>query len=443
MLQAIDTHKPTRRRSGLVRTVRFRVLGVVFLALLVGGVYLTHALFAKKFSDYEEVTLQTSTIGLQLPKRADVKVRGVIVGEVLDYRPVGDGAEVTLGIYPDEVDTIPANVTGSIVPKTLFGEKYVALVVPDQPAAAPIAAGDVITRTAVATEVEAVLNDLYPLLRTVSPADLNRTLNALATALEGRGETLGQTLETADAYLKRLNPQIPALIEDLRLTTTVAGTYSDVLPEVAQILQDTIKTTGTLEEQAGPLTQMLGDVTSAADVGTRFLETNENNLIRLEQLARPMMQTLARYAPEFPCLTGGLDELGIREAEAWEGHTLHIVLETLPRQPRAYTAADTPVFGEDRGPGCGHLPLPPWTQKNPLRSSPDLNDGVDEPTGKGTQRAATGFYRDGMGYAGGPAEKRVLSELLAPGLGVTADRVPDLGQLLVGPMARGATVTMR
>ena len=58
-----------------------RLLGVVFLALLVLSVYLTYAVFTKKFSSYEEVSLRTSNIGLQLPLRADVKIRGFIVGE--------------------------------------------------------------------------------------------------------------------------------------------------------------------------------------------------------------------------------------------------------------------------------------------------------------------------------------------------------------------------
>ena len=76
----------------------------------------------------------------------------------------------------------------------------------------------------VATEVEEVLNDLYPLLRTVQPAELNKTLNALATALEGRGDELGENLETLDGYLKRINPQIPALVEDLRLLSDASDT---------------------------------------------------------------------------------------------------------------------------------------------------------------------------------------------------------------------------
>ncbi len=55
-----------------------------------------------------------------------------------------------------------------------------------------IEAGATIKRTEVSIEVEKVLSDLYLLLRTVEPAELNQMLNALATALEGRGDELGQ-----------------------------------------------------------------------------------------------------------------------------------------------------------------------------------------------------------------------------------------------------------
>ncbi len=222
---------------------QYKALGVIFLALVVVSVYLTYATFTKKFADYDEVTVQTSKIGLQLPSRADVKIRGVLVGEVLATDADADGATLTLGLYPSQVDTIPANVTASIVPKTLFGEKYVSLIVPDQPSGDPIKAGATIKRTQVATEVEQVLSDLYPLLRTVSPGELNMTLNALATALEGRGDQIGQNLETIDAYLTKLNPQIPALIEDLKLTAEVSDTYADVLPQIGDILQNTVTTT--------------------------------------------------------------------------------------------------------------------------------------------------------------------------------------------------------
>lgn len=420
-----------------------KILGVVFLTLLVTGVYGTYSIFTKKYVDYDRVTLQTSSIGLQLPARADVKIRGVIVGEVLEFDSTADGAELTLGLFPEEVDTIPANVTGSIVPKTLFGEKYVSLVVPEEADPEHIETGDTITRTAVSTEVEKVLSDLYPLLRAVQPAEINMTLNAMATALEGRGDMIGENLETVDGYLKQLNPQIPGLLEDLRLTAEVSDIYSDVLPEVAQILQDSITTTGTLEDRSAQLNALFKDVAAFSETARTFLADNGDNLTRLGEVSATQLEVLARYAPGFPCLTEGIVNAGKLQAEAFRGFTLHIVLETLPRQPRGYGPQDKPRIATDRGYSCLHLPNPPWSQSNPVLHQPDFNDGVDEPTGKGTSRVSPYFDFDGAGEPGSTEESALLKSLLAPGFGLPASDVSDLGVLLVAPLARGAEVSLR
>jgi len=420
-----------------------KVLGIVFILALVASVYLTYAIFTKKFVDYDRVTLQTSNIGLQLPKRGDVKIRGVLVGEVLDFKPTADGADVTLGLYPDKVDLIDKRVTGSILPKTLFGEKYVALLPPDGPID-PIEAGDVITKTRVSTEVEQVLSDLYPLLIEVQPAQINMTLTAISTALEGRGVKLGESLETLDSYLKRLNPQIPQLVEDLRKTAEVSDIYSDVLPEIATILDNTITTTQTLESREQKLNDLFLDVAGLADTARTFLDDNEDNIVRFGELGAAQLRVLSRYSTEFPCLASGIVNAGKLQAEAFRNFKLHIVLETLPRQPRPYDKDDKPRIAENRGPNCLHLPNPPWNQDNPVSRVPDFDDGVDRPTGKGTSRVAPAFaFRDGTGYAGSAAEYSLYRELLAPGLGLPADEVDDLGPLLMGPMARGARVSMR
>ena len=421
-------------------TRQHKALGVVFLALLVLAGYLVYATFTKKFTDYDRVKVETSEIGLQLPSRADVKIRGVIVGEVLDMTANAEGAELTLGLFPSQVHTIPENVTASIVPKTLFGEKYVSLIIPDDPSSTAIKAGDTITRTEVSTEVEKVLSDLYPLLRTVEPAELNKTLNALATALEGRGDEIGQNLETVNSYLGRLNPQLPALVEDLRLTASVSNTYADVLPQIGDILHNTVTTTGTLETRAAKLHQLFENVAQFSGTAQSFLEDNGDNMIRLGEVSRAQLRALARYSTEFPCLLGGIVNAGKLQAEAFRGFTLHIVLETLPNQPRPYTTADKPVLGDDRGPTCLHLPSPPWDQSNPVRRQPDFVDGVNTPTGKGTDRAGAS-YAVLPSYAGSPDETRTIDGLLAPTLGEDAADVTDLGGLLLGPMVRGATVS--
>lgn len=425
------------------------VLGVVFLCLILTGVWVSYGVFTKKFTDYDEVTLRTSKIGLQLPMRADVKIRGVQVGEVVDIDADSDGASLTLGLYPDERDQIPANVTGSIVPKTLFGEKYVSLVVPEQASADSIAADATIERTEVSTEVEQVLSDLYPLLRAVQPAEINMTLNAIATALEGRGDQLGENLETLDSYLRRFNPEIPALVEDLRLTAKVSDIYADVLPEVATILRNTITTTQTLEGREDKLHALFKDIGRFSATTERFLDANGDNLVRLGELGRTQLRVLAKYAPEYPCLLEGIVAAGDLQAEAFRGFTLHIVLETLPNQPRGYGPQDAPVYGEARGPHCGSLPHPPGNQADPFDEQPDFADGIDEPTGKGTSRAATGWasgwpteWAGGDGYSGGRDEAALLKGLLGTSIGSAPADVPDLGVLLVGPMARGATVTL-
>ena len=89
------------------------------------------------------------------------------------------------------------------------------------------------------------------------------------------------------------------------------------------------------------------------------------------------------------------------------------------------------------------LPNPPGNQENPFQNTPNFDDGVDEPTGKGTMRVAQGFGGTGQGYAGSPEETELLNSMMAPSLGVSPERVDDLGALLVGPMARGAEVGYR
>ncbi|MDZ5622803.1 MCE family protein [Nocardioides bizhenqiangii] len=413
----------------------YKTLGVIFICLLIVGVWLTYAIFTKKFADYEEIKLETTSVGLQLPSRADVKIRGVIVGEVLEADTGEQGAELKLGIYPDELDSIPANVTGAIVPKTLFGEKYVSLVIPESGPQGQMKAGTTITKTDMGTEVEEVLNDLYPLLEAVRPADLNATLSALATALEGRGSQLGENLETVDSYLKRINPEIPALLEDLRLTAQVSDLYADILPEVAQILDDTIVTTGTLEEKEATLNSALRDIRSFADTARGFLARNGGLIKEANDLTATQLDLLARYAPEFPCFFKGLTNIAPRIASMFRGFELHIVLEALPQQPRHYTVADRPKFGDFTGPRCYSLPNPPWSQENPFTNVPNFDDGVDEPTGKGTMRVAPGFDNP-VGYRGTPEDVAMLRQLLRGTYGEGADS--GLGVLLAGPIVAEA-----
>jgi phospholipid/cholesterol/gamma-HCH transport system substrate-binding protein len=416
-----------------------KVLGVVFIGILLLGVWLINAVFTQKFVSFDRVKLDTDTIGLQLPSRADVKVRGVIVGEVLDAQSESNGAVLTLGIKPEWIGKIPRNVTASILPKTLFGEKYVELVVPSDADSQALQKGDTITQTQLPIEVERVLNDIYPLLRAVQPAELNYTLNALATALEGRGDAIGQNIETLDAYLKKFNPQIPALMEDLRLLAKVSGTYADVAPQIAETLRNTVKTGNTLLSREDKLNALLKDVTSFSGTAKTFLDNNGDNIVRLGQLSKPQLELLNRYSPEFPCLLQGLVDQAPNLASTFRGFVFHIDLITLPRQPRGYTKKDVPVLGADNGPNCVGLPSPAV----PAKGFPNLDDGVDGLQRGDNQRTAPLIDTSLSSAAGGAAQKAFWNALTAPVLGVPVDQVSDLSSLLFGPLATGTEVSVR
>lgn len=420
-----------------------RVYGAVFVALVVLFVWFTYAVFTKKFSDYDEVTLQSDKVGLSLPDRADVKIRGVLVGEVIEVDTDGDRAELTLGLYPEQTRTIPSNVTAQILPKTLFGEKYVALQVPEDPAD-PIEAGDTIQRTNLSIELEAVLNDLFPLLRAVRPADLNYTLNAVSEALEGRGDKLGNSLQTLDGYLREFNPEVPDLIDSVVKLGQVSATYNSVIPELTRILRNSVKTTSTLETKDQQIKALFNDVAGFSDTSKAFLDKNGANLITLADQGQRILPLLARYSPQYECFIEAIVAAIPRQESTFRDKKLHIVVEPInpERQPRAYTPSDRPAYTDDRGPFpyCNELRQAvngEFGQKRPFRGKyvPRIGTGADYNFNK---RAPVG---DAVG--GTAQEQLLIGAASSPVLGVPLDRVPDITTLLLGPLARGMELDVR
>ena len=419
--------------------IKHRTFGVAFVGMMLLGVWLVNAIFTQKFTSFSEVALNTDTAGLNLPARADVKVRGEIIGQVTKAESSPDGAVLTLGIQPDKIGAIPENVTASILPKTLFGEKYVNLVIPDQPSSTALKSGDTIQKTQLPVEVEKILNDIYPLLRAVQPAEVNYTLNALATALEGRGDAIGNNLEVLDGYLQRMNPKVPELIADLKLLGSMSDTYADVFPDIAATLRNSVKTGNTLLEKEKTLNAFLDDVSSFSDTANAFLDENGDNLVRLGQVSEQQLALLARYSPEFPCLLDGIVRQAPRLADTFRGFVFHINLRTIPKQPRGYTPADSPKYADARAPYCGTLPTPPYSPKHPKPSMPDFADGVQG--GNNLKRVAPSF--DHAAITGTPPDQALIVSLTAPALGIPADQVGDLSTLMFGPLARGSEVSVR
>src|SRR5947209_9017476 len=134
-------------RSERTLRVKRRLQGVAFLAVVALLLGFTIAVYNKSlpWQSADKVTLLADRIGNQLVVPADVKLQGILVGRVSGVHVSGDHAVMTLQIDKSKIKEIPADVQARILPKTLFGEKFVDLVVPGGGSnATPLKAGAVI-----------------------------------------------------------------------------------------------------------------------------------------------------------------------------------------------------------------------------------------------------------------------------------------------------------
>ncbi|HYT10845.1 MAG TPA: MCE family protein [Mycobacteriales bacterium] len=426
-------------------TLRRRALGIAFLAVLALLVGLSVATFQKRFTPVVPVTLEADHVGNQLAPASDVKLRGIIVGEIRSVASTGDGARVRLALDPSRVSMIPANVEARLLPKTLFGERYVALVIPDQRAPRRIRSGDVIgqDRSKAAIELERVLSDLMPLLQTLQPQKVAATLTALADSLRGRGDRLGRNLVDLGDYTRALNTRLPQLENDMRGLADLADTYQAAAPDLLSLLDDLTVTSRTVSEKAQQLDALLRTTTSAADETRGLLSENGDRLIRLAATGRPILALLARYSPEYPCLLTGLARFEPLVEQTFSTRALHITLETV-RDRGKYVPGEEPKYVARSGPNCRGLPDPARPYPGPA-----IPDG-SRPRGQGSLDATPGGTRGfgpqgfsgapDLGAAGGPEERSLLSALVAPALGEAPEQVPDLSSLLFAPLARGMQV---
>lgn len=403
------------------RTIRRRLQGVAFLVVLAALLGLSVAIYNKAFADVATVTLKTDTVGNQLQEASDVKVRGVIVGEVRDVKADLDGATITLAINPRYLPEIPDNVSARLLPKTLFGERYVELV-PRGPGGAVLKAGAVIDqdRSSSAVELERVLDEALPLLQAIQPDKLAATLGALAYALDDRGDMLGRDLATADAYLSALNQQMPTITADVRKLTTVLDTYTGALPDLLDVLRNATVTMTTISDQRTELARFFAETTDLAKTTGTFLDRYDDRIIQLGRVSRPVLELLAAYAPEYPCLLKGLVALQPRVEDVFSTGRMHITLEVTKDNGKYAKGRDEPRYGARNGPQCRGLP-------SPAVPAPEV-------------RVADGYA--GMGDSGTAAEKAAIKPILAAASGTTPDNVSDLAVLLWGPMMRGTVVNV-
>lgn len=244
--------------------------GAIALLLLVSLVVVgVKAAFGAYAGGYR-VTGTFDAAGQGLLPGSDVKVRGVNIGSVRDIELVDGKAVVTMRIHSDE--KVPEDAVARIRAKTLFGEKFVDLDLSktDEEKGPFLHAGDRIAHTEGGFELEAVLTDIYPLLKSIDPTELMTVISNLADGGRGLGEDINRTLVNGNKVSQVFaahDADTQRFLQDFALVSDQLGRSADDLVglatagnQVLPILNDNEADLVAILQQTGRLSNDVADL---------------------------------------------------------------------------------------------------------------------------------------------------------------------------------------
>jgi phospholipid/cholesterol/gamma-HCH transport system substrate-binding protein len=290
----------------------FRVAGVIVFLIAALVLWLVFLQYNGDFTDKTKLTMLSGRAGLVMDPGSKVTYNGVQIGRVADIAEVErDGkpaAKFTLDVYPKYLHLIPANVDAKIVATTVFGEKYVSMISPENPLPQRITPSNVIDARSVTTEINTLFETITSIAEKVDPVKVNLTLSAAAQALSGLGDKFGQSIINGSAALDEVNPRMPIIRHDIQQLAALGDTYADASPDLINFLNNAATTAHTIHAQEKDLDQALLAAAGFGATGADIFNRGGPYLARGAKDLVPTAQLLDTYSPELFCTVRNLHD---------------------------------------------------------------------------------------------------------------------------------------
>ncbi|GAB2960196.1 MCE family protein [Amycolatopsis acidiphila] len=368
-----------------------RVSGLGMLVVFAGIVALVLAMFNGAFTSTTTVSLQADRAGLMMAAKDRVKYHGVQVGSVSSVELNGNIVKIVMQLDPSQASIIPANVTAAISPETAFGNKFIELQSPRAPAPGRLRNGTVLIADHIGTEINTVFQNLMNVLTVVKPSQVNETLQALSSSLQGRGDQLGRFLSEINSYLGSFNPLLPELDRDMIQVSNVSNLYADISPQFFKTLENATQIGATVTDKQVALHDFLQELTRLGATGTDLFKQNGQNLIDTMRLLEPTSALLDKYSPELSCFLQGEDNARrlLEPALGGKKQSGVLTVNILPgKEPYQYPN-DLPEVNAASGPDCHGLP----NLANTPVPAPEIvitGNGYVPPSGQGSDDVQLG-----------------------------------------------------
>ncbi|EUA92804.1 MCE family protein [Mycobacterium ulcerans] len=305
-----------------------KIIGLAALMVLVFFGAMLYWQFRGTFIPKTRLTTIAPRAGLVTDPGAKVTFNGVQIGRVSSITEVThDGAPAArfaLDVTPKYIGSIPANVSATIKATTVFGNKYVSLTSPTDPAPQHITPASVIYATSVTTEFNTLFENVTAISEKVDPDKLNLTLSAAAQALSGLGDRLGTALVNGNAILDDVNPLMPQVHRDIRGLAALGDIYADASADLWDAVNSTVTVARTVNQRRSDLDAALLASVGLANNGSEVFERGGPYLTRGAADLVPTGQLLDEYSPEIFRTIRNYDEVAprIRNALGFNGYSL-------------------------------------------------------------------------------------------------------------------------
>jgi phospholipid/cholesterol/gamma-HCH transport system substrate-binding protein len=262
-------------------------LGVLLVALLVGGVAVA---VQQTFFRPKAITAYFTTATAIYPGD-EVRIAGVKVGTIHSIQPVGTQAKMTLHV--GRGIAVPADAKAVIVAQNLVSARYVQLA-PAYDAGPTMNDGAVIPieRTAVPVEWNEVKEQLMRLATELGPesgmstGSVGRFIDSAATALDGNGDKLRQTLEQLSGVGRILAEGSGNIVDVITNLQTFVTALRDSNEQIVQFQDRFATLTSVVDDSRSDLDAALKNLSDVVGETTRFIEgTRDKTAEQIQRLA--------------------------------------------------------------------------------------------------------------------------------------------------------------
>lgn len=240
---------------------------------------------------------------LDLVPNTTVRLADVPVGRVssIDVAKDEKGYVAVARLEIDDRFELPASTVATIRSTSLLGEKYVALLAPEDGTGSLRRAGEIpLSRTTQDVEVEQLLASIGALLNGGGLQQLSTITREFSTALDGREQDTRKLLGDLEAIVAGLDRGRPTLVAALKSTARLSKALAAQHQVLSRAVKDLDPATGVLADQQRNLTRALRKFDRLDARATRVIERSTDATVADLRALAPVAREVGKVAHLIP-----------------------------------------------------------------------------------------------------------------------------------------------